>query len=362
MKNLLIITVLVAIIASCSPTDNSFRLSGKIDDAAPGFVIFSKAVDNQLIPIDSVKTDNGEFIFSGFIEIPEIYYLKFAEDNITQRIFIEPGNIVVSGKLEEPLVTGSSTHLIYHGYMQEMLAWNERRDKLYDDFGEAVAMDDSIRMEIIRQEADEIDAGQEQFLNDFLEIQKDNVVAPYIVVSNMYQYELEDLMKKRKLFGEPVAASKYVRLLDEQIARLQSVTIGRKAPLFTQNDAEGNPVNLADFRGNYLLIDFWASWCGPCRRENPNIVAAWQKYHTEGFDILGVSLDRDRANWLKAIEDDRLTWTHVSDLKFWSNEASTLYGVNSIPASFLLDPDGIIIAKDQRHEELHQKLEEIFGY
>ncbi len=133
------------------------------------------------------------------------------------------------------------------------------------------------------------------------------------------------------------------------------------APLFSQNDPDGNPVALESFRGKYLLIDFWASWCQPCRLENPNLVANYAKYRARGFEIFGVSLDRDRAAWLKGIADDNLTWPQVSDLQFWNNEASRLYGVNSIPANFLLDPpDGIIIAKGLRGKQLEDKLAEIF--
>jgi thiol-disulfide isomerase/thioredoxin len=135
------------------------------------------------------------------------------------------------------------------------------------------------------------------------------------------------------------------------------------APDFTQADVNGVPVKLSSFRGKYVLIDFWASWCGPCRQENPNVVRVYNKYKEKNFTIIGVSLDKQsgRADWLAAIKNDGLNWTQVSDLKFWSNQAAALYYVSSIPANFLVDPNGKIVAKNLRGDDLESKLKEVLG-
>ena len=186
------------------------------------------------------------------------------------------------------------------------------------------------------------------------------------VIIAMYQYMdgEKDFMFYDSIaskFKRELPNSSYTKELSLKVEGLRRLAVGSMAPEIELPNPDGKLVSLSSFKGQYVMIDFWAAWCKPCRLENPNVVRMYDKYHNKGFEILGVSLDRKRADWLKAIADDKLTWPHVSDLKYFRSVAAETYAIRSIPATYLIGPDGKIIAKGLRGASLEAKLEEIFG-
>ena len=364
MRNVLVILMFALTIFSCQSAKDEYSIKGTIAGVESGKVYLQKIVDGQPQTVDTATISGGKFTFKGKMEMPDIRLLRLDERDYFAQFFLDNSSISIEAKkdsLRNTKITGSPTHDVFKIYISEMERLNKEVMALQDKYQSAMSTNDTNTADKAKIDYQAMIDNNKVFTKNFVKEHGNSVVAAYITLYQLApQIDGSELEELANGLAPEIAKSEYVVKLKELVAEQKKTAIGAVAPEFSMNDQEGKAIALSSLKGKVVLIDFWASWCGPCRQENPNVVKVYQKYHGKGFEILGVSLDQRKEDWLKAIKDDNLTWLHVSDLQYWQNAAARLYGVNAIPQSFLLDKDGKIIAKGLRGEQLEKKLAELF--
>jgi peroxiredoxin len=366
MKRMLFLVLIAAAIVSCNPTaKNEFTISGSVDTVFDSWVYLQKRLEGPFTSVDSVKLSNGSFTFTGTIDYPELYYIRISETKSRVSCFLEPGKINIEVDIEDSKktkITGSQSHEEYKIYMDSLEVYYAMLRENYSLYTEAEEDGDTELAAYYDSLITDTDNQRFDFVKGFVFGNKNSPVVPYLLYRNLYNYEIKELDSAVTVLDTSLNASPYMPLVSDHLKTLRRTDIGMEYVSFSMQDTSGAFLTIDELIGeNYLLIDFWASWCRPCREENPNLVAVYNDYKDRGFDIFGVSLDRNKDSWLKAIYDDELTWAHVSDLAYWNNAAAKLYGIRSIPSNVLLDPSGTIIAKNLRGDALREKLKQIFA-
>jgi len=345
---------------------HTFTLEGQMANLPDGEVYLGFGTFGKM-KADTAAVKDGRFKISDKVDEPCFAMLFNHDYSLKVDLYLDQGTIKVKGDLNaiyDVEVTGSPVVNEYAAYNYAQLQTRKPVQAVYEKWMAAYKAGDSAAAENYKSGFEKARNEQTDLSRklqmDFIKNHPGSIASAWELLHYVNDHTLEESKGLFAGFTEPVQHSLQGKELADRIATLSRVQVGKAAPGFSQADTAGLSVKLADYKGKYVLLEFWASWCAPCRAESPNVLKAYDRFHDKGFTVLSVSLDNDKKKWLQAIEKDGLLWQQVSDLKGWKNDVAALYGIHAVPANFLIDPNGKIIAQDLRGEALQEKLNQLF--
>lgn len=355
MKNLFILLLLLPFAAFAQ---KKLTVSGKMTNLPDKTPVWLADINNPNDTVAKAQALKGAFVLQSELSEPKLLILSVGADK-KSNVFFDNSTVAIKGDFAQPAswtITGSPVQDAFKEFETVFVPYFDQFNK----FG--MRMQAGERSDSLQSSVNQLTEAIQREIDGFIQKRPGSPVSAFILLATVNLRPDIALLEQRVNQLQPMAMNNmYGNYLKQTIGDARVTAIGSIARDFTQNDTLDKPVSLSSFRGKYVLIDFWASWCRPCRLENPNVVQAFQRFRDKNFTVLGVSLDRQKKPWIDAIHKDNLTWTHVSDLKQWDNAVAKMYKVQSIPQNLLIGPDGKIVAKDLRGEDLNRKLCELLG-
>lgn len=383
MKQILILSLVVFSLFSCKeePKPEGFVINGTAKDIYNGIRVYLQSPDEQGRPIDidTAIVIDEKFKFEGKLENPEMLYIKVNSVTGNLPIILENASIIINidqQNISKSEIKGSKNHDDYVAFIEGRNNSQIEVQMLSVKLDDAMFIKDEPNIEYYTEELNKAVEKNTNFPALFVNSHPNSYVSLFIVdaQTNLRDVDLELYQNAFNSLSSDLKNSEYGKNVQTKMDQVrdfqqksQLLAVGKKAPDFTAPDPNGKSISLYDIKGKVTIIDFWAAWCGPCRRENPNVVKVYEKYHDKGLEIIGVSLDGTpnqpdaKAAWLKAVDDDKLTWHQVSFLQYFNDPVARLYDINAIPATFIIDEEGTIIAKNLRGIALEQKIAELLN-
>ena len=374
MKRILFILSISLFIISCKQESNTgFLIQGNIDNAQNNSLVKLIRTENrQEIILDSTRINGNTFQLKGNVDGADIYFLAIdgVQENIP--IIVENETIdltIYADSIFASTIKGGKENAYFNEYQSFMRSLSNRNNKLSADFQAAQQQQDTEKIAELRTTYDSLMRENDAYEIGFLSENTNSTLAALILEGNLNgkKYSLNKIKDIYADFSDSVKETRAGKTISDYITTNQKLAIGSPAPEFSGPTPNGEIIALKDIKGKVTIIDFWAAWCGPCRRENPNVVKVYEKYHDKGLEIIGVSLDGNpkqkgaKDAWLNAIEKDNLTWYHVSNLQYFNDPIAKQFNISSIPATFIIDEEGLIVAKNLRGQALEDKIKELLN-
>jgi peroxiredoxin len=368
MKQFLTAIIILSILG-CQKDPEGYSISGNIKNVENGKMVYLSELDNnnQPVKIDSAVIKDEKFNMS----LPAITQSNLSFLNIEglngNVIFISENEQVdfeiFKDSLPTSQVSGGKENKVFYSYLDHLKNLNQRVMKIRAELRKEITTNkDSSSIAKLQKEEADLRSGDMTFKKKIVKENPDTFVS-VLILTDMINMgaTTSEVNELYETLTDGLKQTPLAKTLKENLDKRSTVEVGSKAPEFSAPNPQGEVISLKDSMGKITLIDFWAAWCKPCRVENPNLVRIYNKYHEQGFNIIGVSLDKEgqKDKWAKAIEDDKLTWPHVSNLQFWQDPIALLYGIRSIPAAFIIDEKGVIVATNLRGDALEAKVKEL---